>query len=310
MPTSRACSARAAARPRSCRCRGLARAAVSRCCSRRWACPCAASCPCARPPPRCASRPSGCGGGSAITFTVHALGMTCRGVRYVGIDETSVKRGHAYITVVHDLEAKRPAVRHARARPRDPAGLCPGPARARWRAGADRARLHRHERGLRQGDCPGAAHGAGQLRPFPRRGPGQYGDGRGSPRGDAQRRSRGPRGGRYGKQEDAAPAVVGDAQEPAAMDAGTVRRDELAAALGPQECAGVADEAGPAARLPRGGGEQLRRGRPRGLDEVDQLGPTLSPGTLQAARRHGQGASGRRAPRPCSTGAATPTSRR
>jgi len=29
------------------------------------------------------------------------------GVRYVGIDETSVKRGHAYITVVHDLEAKR-----------------------------------------------------------------------------------------------------------------------------------------------------------------------------------------------------------
>ncbi|EPZ16559.1 hypothetical protein M622_11650 [Thauera terpenica 58Eu] len=29
------------------------------------------------------------------------------GVRYVGIDETSVKRGHEYITVVHDLELKR-----------------------------------------------------------------------------------------------------------------------------------------------------------------------------------------------------------
>jgi transposase len=28
-------------------------------------------------------------------------------VRYVGIDETSVKRGHQYITVVHDLAAKR-----------------------------------------------------------------------------------------------------------------------------------------------------------------------------------------------------------
>ena len=28
-------------------------------------------------------------------------------VRYVGIDETSVKRGHEYITVVHDLDAKR-----------------------------------------------------------------------------------------------------------------------------------------------------------------------------------------------------------
>lgn len=29
------------------------------------------------------------------------------GVRHVGIDETSVKRGHEYITVVHDLEARR-----------------------------------------------------------------------------------------------------------------------------------------------------------------------------------------------------------
>jgi len=29
------------------------------------------------------------------------------GVRQVGVDETSVKRGHAYITVVHDLDAKR-----------------------------------------------------------------------------------------------------------------------------------------------------------------------------------------------------------
>ena len=29
------------------------------------------------------------------------------GVRVIGIDETSVKRGHDYVTVVHDLEAKR-----------------------------------------------------------------------------------------------------------------------------------------------------------------------------------------------------------
>ncbi len=29
------------------------------------------------------------------------------GVRHVGVDETSVKRGHEYITVVHDLKAKR-----------------------------------------------------------------------------------------------------------------------------------------------------------------------------------------------------------
>jgi transposase len=30
-----------------------------------------------------------------------------RGVRQIGIDETSVKKGHEYLTVVHDLEAKR-----------------------------------------------------------------------------------------------------------------------------------------------------------------------------------------------------------
>ncbi|MBD3743420.1 MAG: ISL3 family transposase, partial [Stenotrophomonas sp.] len=30
-----------------------------------------------------------------------------RGVRQIGIDETSVKKGHEYFTVVHDLEAKR-----------------------------------------------------------------------------------------------------------------------------------------------------------------------------------------------------------
>ncbi len=57
------------------------------------------------------------------------------GVRYVGIDETSVKRGHEYITVVHDLEAKRllfatPGRDHTTL-----AGLCPGHARARRRSG-------------------------------------------------------------------------------------------------------------------------------------------------------------------------------
>ena len=38
------------------------------------------------------------------------------GVRHIGVDETSVKRGHEYITVVHDLDTKR----HAGFR--DPAG--------------------------------------------------------------------------------------------------------------------------------------------------------------------------------------------
>lgn len=85
------------------------------------------------------------------------------------------------------------------------------------------------------------------------------------------------RRGRCGKQEDAAPAAVRNAKEPDAMAPGAVRRDELAAARGPQECAGIADEAEPAAPLPRDGGEQLRRGRARRFDEVDQLSPRLSP---------------------------------
>jgi transposase len=28
-------------------------------------------------------------------------------VRHIGIDETSLRKGHNYITVVHDLDAKR-----------------------------------------------------------------------------------------------------------------------------------------------------------------------------------------------------------
>ena len=39
------------------------------------------------------------------------------GIKVIGIDETRVKRGHEYVTVVHDLEAKRllfmtPGCRH------------------------------------------------------------------------------------------------------------------------------------------------------------------------------------------------------
>jgi hypothetical protein len=30
-----------------------------------------------------------------------------KGVKVIGIDETSIKRGHEYVTVVHDLSAKR-----------------------------------------------------------------------------------------------------------------------------------------------------------------------------------------------------------
>ena len=34
-------------------------------------------------------------------------GLDLKTVKWVGIDETSVRRGHAYVTVVHDLDAKR-----------------------------------------------------------------------------------------------------------------------------------------------------------------------------------------------------------
>lgn len=46
------------------------------------------------------------------------------GVRYVGIDETSVKRGHEYITVVHDLEAKRLLFACPGREPSNPEDLC------------------------------------------------------------------------------------------------------------------------------------------------------------------------------------------
>jgi hypothetical protein len=90
------------------------------------------------------------------------------GVRTVGIDETSLRRGQHYITVVHDL---------------DPSGCCSPPRGATTDGGGVRrgsegawrrsrpgaARVHGHERGLRQGRGAGAAQGADQLRPLSRR---------------------------------------------------------------------------------------------------------------------------------------------
>ncbi len=55
----------------------------------------------------CAARTAGCGG--AIEFYVEQARALedFAGVRTVGIDETSLRRGQHYITVVHDLDRKR-----------------------------------------------------------------------------------------------------------------------------------------------------------------------------------------------------------
>jgi transposase len=96
-----------AARPPSSACRGRDRARASRPPSRRWRWPCAASCRCARPQRCCAARTSSCGGASSSTSIRRAPSESFAGVQIVGIDETSLRRGQHYITVVHDLDAKR-----------------------------------------------------------------------------------------------------------------------------------------------------------------------------------------------------------
>lgn len=62
-------------------------------------------------------------------------------VRYVGIDETSVKRGHQYITVVHDLEAKRLLF------------ACPGRDHQTLRTFAEDMRAHGGDPGAIQHAC-------------------------------------------------------------------------------------------------------------------------------------------------------------
>ena len=188
------------------------------------------------------------------------------GVRYVGIDETSVKRGHAYITVVHDLEAKRLLF----ATPgRDHATLqdFAQDMRARRQPAGHQACLHRHERGLRQGDRQVAAQCPDQLRPLSCRGAGQRSDGRGASRRNAQLGGRGSRSGRRAEQEDAASAAVGHAQEPGELDPRPVRGDALAATLEPEERAGLAPEAGTAAGLSRCSREQQRGDRARAMSK-------------------------------------------
>jgi transposase len=97
------------------------------------------------------------------------------GVRLIGIDETSLKRGHEYLTVVHDLDAKRL--------------LFATPGRdhhtvhefaADLAAHGHRACVHGHECGVLQGRQPSLAQRADQLRPLSRGGAGQRGDGRGA----------------------------------------------------------------------------------------------------------------------------------
>ncbi|MCK7497192.1 MAG: transposase [Comamonadaceae bacterium] len=114
---------------------GARRARVSRLRSRPWRWPCAASCPVRQAAAllRCRDKRLW----RRIAFYVDQARAleSFEGVQIVGIDETSLRRGQHYITVVHDLDAKRllfategrdhQTVRGLRRRPQGP----------RWRSG-------------------------------------------------------------------------------------------------------------------------------------------------------------------------------
>lgn len=147
------------------------------------------------------------------------------GVQLIGIDETSLRRNQNYITVVHDMDAKRLLFStqgrehqigdRLRRRPQ-------GPGR---RSGSGAACVHGHERSLCQGRGSGAAAGADQLRRLSCRGNGHGGDGSGSARGDGARRLRRARGSGSGRPHDTQAADVGHAAQPAWLEsAGRSRR--------------------------------------------------------------------------------------
>ena len=193
-------------------------------------------------------------------------------VRHVGVDETSVKRGHEYITVVHDLQAKRLLF------------ACPGRGHETLEHFADDLRAHGGDPERVEHACidMSAAYAKGiaqseidplqrrdQLRPLSGRRAGQCRDGRGAPRRDAQlARSDSPNAG-HGRQTHAQTVAVGHAQKPGAVDTGPVRGDALAAALELEKRASLAPETGVAAGLSRSARQQLRGHRSGGADQVD-----------------------------------------
>jgi hypothetical protein len=89
-------------------------------------------------------------------------------VRRVGVDETSLRRGHNYLTLFVDLDKARvlfdrgPGGRDLRGVPRG--------SRGPWRqAGSDRGALHGHVSGLSEGRPRAPAAGPHHLRSLPRR---------------------------------------------------------------------------------------------------------------------------------------------
>lgn len=87
-----------------CKYLGRAKAVALRPCLKRWHCLCAGSCPCAKLL-RCTDKQLW----RRIERYVDAARKfdDMSAVRVIGIDETSLRKGQNYITVVHDLEKKR-----------------------------------------------------------------------------------------------------------------------------------------------------------------------------------------------------------
>jgi transposase len=161
----------------------------------------------------CAARTSGCGGASSSTSR--------RRVRW-----RLRRRAHSWASTRPACARARTtspscttwiqaaAVRHRGARPPDGGGVRRGPQGPWRRSRPGAARVHGHERGLRQGRGAGAARGADQLRPLSRRGDGQRGDGPGAPRGDGDRRPGGALGAGRWRPQDAQATAVGHAAQP------------------------------------------------------------------------------------------------
>jgi transposase len=216
------------------------------------------------------------------------------GVQIVGIDETSVRRGQHYITVVHDLHAKRllfaaegrdhqtvvDFAADLKAHGGDPAEVrhvcmdmsaayAKGATLALPQADISYDRFHvvamaiqamddvrREELRAEPAQVAAALQGA-----------------------DPETRRN---------------LLWGMRKNPGGLDRGTDRRDVLVAALGAQERAGVAAAHGAARGLCARQATQQRRAGGQRSESLDKLGQTLPPGAVQEAGHDDQGALRRR----------------
>jgi transposase len=187
------------------------------------------------------------------------------GVRRIGVDETSAKKGHEYITVVHDLDAKRLLFAcagrdheilktftddlRARGRPEAVEHVCMDMSAAYTKGATQACRR------------PASAMTASTSLPWRTRRWTRCAAKRCAPR----RRRCGRRWEPTDKEGRQAP-VLGDAQEPGELEPQADRHHALAATLEPEERAGLAAEAGVARGIRPARWRAMTRPRPTGIE--------------------------------------------